>query len=54
MTGSGKAFCAGMDLASGEGVFSSNESDKEFRDMGGRVSLVELQIGQYQEKVLLE
>lgn len=40
VTGSGKAFCAGMDLASGEGVFSSNESDKEFRDMGGRVSLV--------------
>ena len=39
VTGSGKAFCAGMDLAQGDDVFASNEVQEQFRDTGGRVSL---------------
>lgn len=40
VTGSGRAFCAGMDLTSGEDVFASEEAAESFRDTGGRVSLV--------------
>ena len=40
VTGSGKAFCAGMDLTQGENAFASDEEQELFRDMGGRVSLV--------------
>lgn len=39
VTGSGRAFCAGMDLTTGDDVFSSEESAEDFRDTGGRVSL---------------
>lgn len=40
VTGSGRAFCAGMDLTTGGDVFSSEQSADDFRDTGGRVSLV--------------
>lgn len=40
VTGSGRAFCAGMDLNTGDDVFASEESADDFRDTGGRVSLV--------------
>ncbi|MFJ7825367.1 enoyl-CoA hydratase-related protein [Psychrobacillus sp. NPDC096623] len=40
VTGNGRAFCAGMDLASGDDVFASNEPGESFRDTGGRVSMV--------------
>ncbi|OZS78130.1 enoyl-CoA hydratase-related protein [Chryseomicrobium aureum] len=39
LTAQGRAFCAGMDLSSGDDVFASEESLEEFRDTGGRVSL---------------
>lgn len=40
VTGSGRAFCAGMDLTCGDDVFASEESAEDFRDTGGKVSLV--------------
>jgi enoyl-CoA hydratase/carnithine racemase len=40
VTGEGKAFCAGMDLGDGGETFSSIESMEEFRDSGGKLSLV--------------
>ena len=39
VTGSGRAFCAGMDLTEGGSTFDSNESAEEYRDLGGQVSL---------------
>lgn len=39
VTGSGSAFCAGMDLNEGEKTFSSDETVESFRDIGGKVSL---------------
>ncbi len=39
VTGNGRAFCAGMDLAEGEDVFSSAETVEDFRDIGGKISL---------------
>lgn len=39
VTGAGRAFCAGMDLSLGTEVFQTNESEEEFRDIGGKVSL---------------
>ncbi|TWT06780.1 enoyl-CoA hydratase [Planococcus sp. CPCC 101016] len=39
VTGSGRAFCAGMDLSVGGSTFSSEQSSEEYRDLGGQVSL---------------
>lgn len=39
VTGSGSAFCAGMDLQDGEQTFSTEETVETFRDIGGKVSL---------------
>lgn len=39
VTGSGRAFCAGMDLSDGGSTFSSEQSAEEYRDLGGQVSL---------------
>ncbi|WP_249870740.1 enoyl-CoA hydratase-related protein [Oceanobacillus saliphilus] len=39
VTGTGHAFCAGMDLSTGKDTFRTNESAQEFRDIGGKVSL---------------
>lgn len=39
VTGAGRAFCAGMDLSEGGATFSSEESEEEYRDLGGQVSL---------------
>lgn len=36
VTGSGRAFCAGMDLSEG---FITDESAEDFRDIGGQVSM---------------
>jgi enoyl-CoA hydratase/carnithine racemase len=40
VTGEGRAFCAGMDLGSGEETFSSSGSIDDYRDSGGQVSLL--------------
>lgn len=40
VTGSGRAFCAGMDLSEGGATFESAESTEEFRDLGGQVSML--------------
>lgn len=39
VTGSGRAFCAGMDLTEGGSTFSSYESADDYRDLGGQVSM---------------
>jgi len=45
VTGAGRAFCAGADLASGGGTFDRSQRDREpptlarYRDAGGRVAL---------------
>lgn len=39
VTGSGRAFCAGMDLSEGGSTFSSEQSAEDYRDLGGQVSL---------------
>lgn len=40
VTGNGRAFCAGADLGKGTDTFASQEnSEEEFRDWGGRLSL---------------
>lgn len=39
VTGSGRAFCAGMDLSEGGSTFSSEQSSDEYRDLGGQVSM---------------
>lgn len=39
VTGSGRAFCAGMDLSEGGSTFSSEQSSEDYRDLGGQVSL---------------
>lgn len=39
VTGSGKAFCSGMDLSEGTSTFETSESAEDFRDVGGKVSL---------------
>lgn len=39
VTGAGRAFCAGMDLSLGTEVFQTEESEEDFRDIGGKVSL---------------
>lgn len=39
VTGNGRAFCSGMDLTEGTNVFTSEESEEDFRDTGGQVSL---------------
>lgn len=36
VTGSGRAFCAGMDLNEG---FTTDETSEEYRDLGGQVSM---------------
>ena len=40
VTGAGKAFCAGMDLAPGDDVFTTKDEMASFRDLGGQLSLV--------------
>lgn len=40
VTGSGRAFCAGMDLSDGGSTFSSTQSSEDYRDLGGQVSLL--------------
>jgi enoyl-CoA hydratase/carnithine racemase len=44
VTGSGRAFCAGMDLSEGESTFASKETMDEYRDLGGQVSLLVYQL----------
>ncbi|WP_198038650.1 enoyl-CoA hydratase-related protein [Planococcus lenghuensis] len=39
VTGSGRAFCAGMDLSEGGGTFASEDTQEEYRDIGGQVSV---------------
>lgn len=39
VTGSGRAFCAGMDLSEGGSTFSSEQTSEEYRDLGGQVSV---------------
>ncbi|WP_260107716.1 enoyl-CoA hydratase-related protein [Planococcus sp. 107-1] len=39
VTGSGRAFCAGMDLSEGGSTFSSEQPAEDYRDLGGQVSL---------------
>lgn len=39
VTGSGRAFCAGMDLSSGGDAFATEKSAEDFRDIGGVASL---------------
>lgn len=39
VTGSGRAFCAGMDLSVGGSTFSSEEASEDYRDLGGQVSM---------------
>lgn len=38
VTGSGRAFCAGMDLSEGGSTFASEQSAEDYRDLGGQVS----------------
>lgn len=44
VTGSGRAFCAGMDLSEGDSTFASDTSAEEFRDIGGQLSLQVLEV----------
>lgn len=39
VTGSGRAFCAGMDLSTGGDAFATEKSAEDFRDIGGVASL---------------
>jgi len=39
VTGSGRAFCAGMDLTEGGTTFDSEEFAEDYRDLGGQVSM---------------
>lgn len=39
VTGSGRAFCAGMDLSEGGSTFASGETAEDYRDLGGQVSM---------------
>lgn len=39
VTGSGRAFCAGMDFAEGDSTFASDASSEDFRDIGGQLSM---------------